>query len=164
MDVANEYLKVIRKQFLAIKTQGDKTLEQLSDEDFFWRPNENSNNICIIIKHMNGNMRSRWTDFLTTDGEKSDRNRDDEFVDDFQSKRDVLLLWEEGWEILFTTINQLRSDDVLKELTIRGEKHTVIEAIERQIAHYASHVGQIIYIAKYIKNENWKTISIPKRK
>lgn len=164
MDVANEYLKVIRKQFLAIKTQGDKTLEQLSDEDFFWRPNENSNNICIIIKHMNGNMKSRWTDFLTTDGEKSDRNRDDEFVDDFQSKRDVLLLWEEGWEILFTTINQLRSDDVLKELTIRGEKHTVIEAIERQIAHYASHVGQIIYIAKYIKNENWKTISIPKRK
>ncbi len=164
MDVANEYLKVIRKQFLAIKTQGDKTLEQLSDEDFFWRPNENSNNICIIIKHMNGNMRSRWTDFLTTDGEKSDRNRDDEFVDDFHSKRDVLLLWEEGWEILFTTINQLRSDDVLKELTIRGEKHTVIEAIERQIAHYASHVGQIIYIAKYIKNENWKTISIPKRK
>lgn len=164
MDVANEYLKVIRKQFLAIKTQGDKTLEQLSDEEFFWRPNENSNNICIIIKHMNGNMKSRWTDFLTTDGEKSDRNRDDEFVDDFQSKRDVLLLWEEGWEILFTTINQLRSDDVLKELTIRGEKHTVIEAIERQIAHYASHVGQIIYIAKYIKNENWKTISIPKRK
>ncbi|MCM3740259.1 DUF1572 domain-containing protein [Oceanobacillus luteolus] len=164
MDVANEYLKVIRKQFLAIKTQGDKTLEQLSDEEFFWRPNENSNNICIIIKHMNGNMKSRWTDFLTTDGEKSDRNRDDEFVDDFQSKRDVLLLWEEGWEILFTTINQLRSDDVLKELTIRGEKHTVIEAIERQIAHYASHVGQIIYIVKYIKNENWKTISIPKRK
>jgi len=161
MDLAHEYLKVIRERFQSVKELGDKTLEQLTNEDIHWCLNNTSNNIAIIVKHLSGNMVSRWTDFLTTDGEKENRNRDAEFVDDIKSKQQLLTIWDKGWQTLFTTLNELETEDLLKNVTIRGEKHTVVEAIERQLAHYAYHVGQIVFVGKLIKDEKWKTLSIP---
>src|SRR5690625_3685872 len=161
MDFAHEYLKVIRERFQSVKELGDKTLEQLTNEDIHWCLNNTSNNIAIIVKHLSGNMVSRWTDFLTTDGEKENRNRDAEFVDDIKSKQQLLTIWDKGWQTLFTTLNELETEDLLKNVTIRGEKHTVVEAIERQLAHYAYHVGQIVFVGKLIKDEKWKTLSIP---
>ncbi|SOC39920.1 DUF1572 domain-containing protein [Ureibacillus acetophenoni] len=164
MSIGNEYIKVIIERFKSLKNLGDKTFQQLCDKDIHWTYNEESNSISIIVKHMSGNMVSRWTDFLTSDGEKEYRNRDDEFVDDITSKYDLMIVWEKGWKSLFDTLNSLREEDLLKQITIRGEKHTVIEAIERQVAHYAYHVGQIVYIGKQIKNDLWNNLSIPKGK
>lgn len=164
LSIGNEYIKVIIERFKSLKNLGDKTFQQLCDKDIHWTYNEESNSISIIVKHMSGNMVSRWTDFLTSDGEKEYRNRDDEFVDDITSKYDLMIVWEKGWKSLFDTLNSLREEDLLKQITIRGEKHTVIEAIERQVAHYAYHVGQIVYIGKQIKNDLWNNLSIPKGK
>lgn len=161
MDFALEYLKVIKERFQSVKELGDKTLEQLSDEDIHWCLNNTSNNIAIIVKHLSGNMVSRWTDFLTTDGEKENRNRDAEFVDDIKSKQLLLTIWDIGWQTLFATLKALKTEDLLKNVTIRGEEHSVIEAIERQLAHYAYHVGQIVFVGKLIKDEKWETLSIP---
>lgn len=164
MSIGNEYLKVIQERFKDVKNLGDNTISQLSEEDIHWRLNETSNSIAIIAKHLSGNMISRWTDFLSSDGEKASRNRDQEFEDDIPSKREMITIWEKGWKTLLDTLNGLESQDLLKKVTIRGEKHTVLEAIERQMAHYASHVGQIIYIGKQLKDKKWKTLSIPKGK
>ena len=162
--IANEYLKVVQKRFEEMKQQGDRVFKQLSGEDFHWTLNETSNSIAVIVKHMSGNMISRWTDFLTTDGEKPDRNRDDEFTDDIHSDDELVAVWKKGWNALFTAIEELKTTDLLEGITIRGEKLTVIDAIERQIVHYASHIGQIVYIAKQLKDKEWKTLSIPKGK
>ncbi|KOS68793.1 hypothetical protein AEA09_09745 [Lysinibacillus contaminans] len=162
MNIAETYLKVIQERFHAVKDLGDKTIAQLEHEQLHWSYNEDSNSVAVIVKHVSGNMVSRWTDFLTTDGEKSTRNRDDEFVDNLTTKEELIAVWEHGWQVLFEALKQLTEADLVKFVTIRGEKHTVIEAIERQVAHYASHVGQIVYVGKMIKGEQWKTLSIPK--
>ena len=164
MNLSNEYLKIVQERFESVKNLGDKTISQLSEEDIHWKLNQASNSIAIITKHLSGNMLSRWSDFLTSDGEKSSRNRDHEFEDDISSKQEMITSWEEGWSSLLTTLNGLENQDLLKNITIRGEKHTVLEAIERQMAHYAYHVGQIVYIGKQLKDENWETLSIPKGK
>jgi len=164
LSIGKEYLKVVIERFKSLKDLGDKTIQQLSDEELHWTYNEESNSVSIIVKHMSGNMVSRWTDFLTTDGEKEYRNRDDEFVDDITSKYDLMIVWEKGWKALFDTLTSLKEEDLLKHITIRGEKHTAIEAIERQVAHLGYHVGQMVYIGKQIKNDLWQNLSIPKGK
>ncbi|WP_301107947.1 DinB family protein [Sporosarcina sp.] len=164
MDLGNEYLKIVKERFESVKDLGDKTISQLSEEDIHWKLNESSNSIVIIAKHVSGNMISRWTDFLTTDGEKTSRNRDQEFDDDISSRQEMIAIWEKGWNTLLDTINGLENQDLLKYISIRGEKHTVLEAIERQMAHYAYHVGQMVYIGKQLKDENWETLSIAKGK
>lgn len=140
-------------------------MEQITDEAFFWQPNPASNSVYLIIKHMSGNMKSRWTDFLTTDGEKPWRNRDDEFEQNEQPTREqILQLWEDGWNCLFDALNPLQESDLAKIMYIRSEPHSVMEGINRQIAHYSSHVGQIIFLCKMLSNDNWKTLSIAKGK
>jgi hypothetical protein len=161
MPISKEYLNVILARFQSVKQLGDKTFGQLTDEELHWSSNDASNSIAIIVKHMSGNMLSRWTDFLTRDGEKPDRKRDEEFVDTLSSKTDIAAAWEKGWDTLFDAIGALNEDDLLKIITIRGENHSVIDAIERQLAHYSYHVGQIVYIGKEIKNKSWESLSIP---
>ena len=152
------------KRFKYYKDLGDKTFQQLTDEEVLWRYNEASNSISTIVKHLSGNMKSRWTNFLTEDGEKSWRNRDSEFENDLQSKEEMLKIWEEGWQILFKALDQITPDNIHQMIFIRGEKLSVIDALFRQLAHYPYHVGQIIFVAKMIKNEDWKTLSIAKNK
>ncbi|MGE7694089.1 DUF1572 family protein [Lysinibacillus sp. NPDC094177] len=162
MTVAQTYLNVVQKRFRSIKEQGDKTLSQLDNEQLHWAFNEESNSIAVIVKHVSGNMISRWTDFLTTDGEKATRNRDDEFSDSLQSKEAVMTVWEKGWQVFLNALQELTEADLQGFVTIRGEQHSVIDAIERQMSHYSLHVGQIVYIAKQIKGSEWQTLSIPK--
>lgn len=164
LSIGNEYLKVVIERFKGLKDLGDKTIQQLADSDIHWTYNEESNSVAIIVKHMSGNMVSRWTEFLISDGEKESRNRDDEFVDDLTSKYDLTIVWEKGWKVLFDALISLTEQDLLKHITIRSEKHSVIEAIERQVAHYAYHVGQIVFIGKQLKNGEWQNLSIPKGK
>lgn len=148
------------KRFKYYKDLGDKTFQQLTDEEVLWRYNEASNSISTIVKHLSGNMKSRWTNFLTEDGEKSWRNRDSEFENDLQSKDEMLKIWEEGWQILFKALDQITPENSNQIIFIRGEKLSVVDALLRQLAHYPYHVGQIIFIAKMMKNEDWKTLSI----
>ncbi|GIN95999.1 hypothetical protein J6TS1_18690 [Siminovitchia terrae] len=164
MNFGNEYLKVVLDRFKSVKDLGDKTINQLSEDDIHWHLNEASNSVAVIANHLGGNMVSRWSDFLVSDGEKSYRNRDQEFEDDTSSKQEMIAVWEKGWNTLFATLNSLEDQDLLKSVYIRGESHTVLEAIERQMAHYAYHIGQIVYIGKQIKGENWESLSIPKGK
>ena len=158
----SNYLDSVKKQFEYYKSLGDKTFEQLPDDALFWQYNEESNSIAIIVKHLWGNMLSRWTDFLTTDGEKDNRNRDSEFENDIKSRAELLQKWNAGWTCLFSTLNDLTEDDLDKTIYIRNQGHTVLEAINRQLAHYPYHVGQIVLIGKMIVNNNWKSLSIPK--
>lgn len=164
MNIGNEYLKIVKERFMSVKSLGDKTINQLSEEDVHWALNEESNSIAVIVNHLSGNMLSRWTDFLTSDGEKPDRNRDLEFIDNIKSMSDLIELWERGWKALFTALDVLTEQDLLSKVYIRSEEHLVMEAIERQVAHYAYHIGQIVYIGKQIKNQDWKSLSIPKGK
>ncbi|GHI01165.1 DUF1572 family protein [Neobacillus kokaensis] len=164
MNVAGEYLKTVIQRFRESKKTAEKAMEQLVESELFCSPNEESNSIAIIIKHMSGNMISRWTDFFTTDGEKPSRNRDDEFVGDLQTKEQVMELWELGWETFLTALKDIREADLLKTITIRNEPHTVIEAIERQMYHYSYHVGQIVYLTKMLKSSNWNPLTIPRKK
>lgn len=152
------------KRFQYYKELGDKTFEQLNDEEVFWQYNPESNSIATIIKHLSGNMLSRWTNFLTEDGEKTWRNRDSEFENDIQSKAAMLEIWEKGWAVLFGALNQISEENINKEIYIRGEKHTVLDALLRQLAHYPYHIGQIIYVAKTLKNNAWQTLSIARNK
>ncbi|NQD68872.1 DUF1572 family protein [Bacillus haikouensis] len=164
MSIGHEYLKIVINRFESVKSLGDKTIDQLSEEDIFWAYNSESNSAAIIIKHMSGNMVSRWTDFLNSDGEKDFRNRDGEFITDLSSKSEVMLIWEKGWQTLMNALAGLTEQDLLKTITIRGEPHSVIDAIERQLAHYAYHVGQLVYIGKQVKHDDWESLSIPKGK
>ena len=164
MDIGKEYLRIVIERFNSVKNLGDKTLNQLSEEEIHWNYNSESNSAAIIVKHLSGNMVSRWSDFLNTDGEKEYRNREEEFIDDITSKAELLTVWEKGWNALFGTLNNLSEQDLLKNISIRGESHLVLEAIERQMAHYAYHIGQIVYIGKQLKDNDWKSLSIPKGK
>lgn len=153
----------IKNQFLYYKKLGELTFDQISENELFWKPSSESNNIAIIVQHLVGNMLSRWTDFLTSDGEKEWRNRDEEFEPKIQTKNQLLEEWNKGWNCLFDAINQIKSDNDLDQIIyIRNQGHTVLEALQRQLAHYPYHIGQIVFIGKMIKNEEWKSLSIPK--
>jgi hypothetical protein len=155
-----ESLAVLRQY----KKMAEGAMAQLSDEQLFATLDEEMNSIALIVKHMTGNMRSRWTDFLTTDGEKPDRDRDTEFVEP-PSTRDALLeRWERGWMLVFSALEPLSDADLSRTVTIRGEAHSVMQAINRQIAHYASHVGQIVFLAKHLAGTKWKSLSVPKNR
>ena len=163
MNTSESYLESIKKQFLYYKTLGEKAIAQLEPEQLFVTVNEDTNSIAIIIKHLSGNMLSRWTDFLTTDGEKEWRNRDEEFESDIQSKEEIMTTWEKGWKCLFDALNSLHPNQLSDIIYIRNEGHTIIEAINRQLAHYPYHVGQIVFYAKQLKNSSWQSLSIPKK-
>ncbi|WP_213278170.1 DUF1572 family protein [Chryseobacterium indologenes] len=152
------------KRFEYYKSLGDKTFGQLTDEQMFWQYNDESNSIAVIVKHLAGNMLSRWTNFLTEDGEKSWRNRDGEFVNTFTTKEQVLDFWEQGWKCFFDALGKINDDNLYSTTYIRGEAHPVIDAVLRQLAHYPYHIGQIVYIAKMIKNEDWNTLSIARNR
>lgn len=158
------YLLSIKKRFEIYKDLADKTFAQVSDEQLFWQYNAESNSIAIIVKHLWGNMLSRWTDFLTADGEKEWRQRDAEFENDIDNREHLLAKWEEGWSCLFNAINPLTEKDLAKEILIRHEKLSVVDAINRQLAHYAYHIGQIVFIGKMLAGNNWHSLSIPKGK
>jgi len=160
MNIGQTYLEIVQKRFKSVKELGDKTLSQLDNEQLHWAINEESNSIAIIVKHVSGNMISRWTDFLTTDGEKATRNRDDEFTDSLQTKEEIMTVWEQGWQVFLRALQGLTEADLQGFVTIRGEQHSVIDAIERQMSHYSLHVGQIVYIAKQLKGSEWQTVSI----
>ena len=160
--MTNDYLESVKKQFEYYKMLGEKTFAQLADEQLFKQFNEESNSIWSIVKHLSGNMRSRFTDFMTTDGEKEWRQRDAEFENDLVSRTELLAKWNEGWDCLFTAINQLTEHDLTKEVFIRNQGHSVVEAINRQLAHYPYHIGQIVFIGKMLVKEKWVSLSIPK--
>lgn len=160
--IGKEFLDTSIRRVKYYKDLADKTFEQLSDADLHYQFNEESNSIAIIIQHMAGNMLSRWTNFLTEDGEKEWRQRDDEFTVHNYSKQQLLDIWEKGWKCYLDSLGSLTENDLLKPITIRNEKLSVIDAINRQLAHYPYHVGQIVYIGRMIKNKEWKNLSIPK--
>jgi hypothetical protein len=157
-----DLLKSVATLFQYYKGLADKTFEQLNDADINWKPNEGSNSIAIIVHHLSGNMQSRFTDFLTSDGEKPWRDRESEFESGYPSKVEMKGVWESGWKVLFEALNSLTEDDLEKIIYIRNEGHTVFEALQRQLAHYSSHIGQIIYIGKAIKGQEFQSLSIPK--
>lgn len=152
------------KRFKDYKALGDKTFDQLSEEEMHLQPKGDSNSIAVIIQHLHGNMLSRWTNFLTEDGEKEWRKRDDEFEVHQFSKQQLLDKWNEGWKVLLDTLESLTESDLSKTITIRSQPLNVVDAINRQLAHYSSHVGQIVYLGKWIKQGEWKSLSIPKNK
>ena len=152
-------------QLRKLKSQADKAIAQIDDRQFFEPIDPDANSIAIIMKHVAGNMRSRWTDFLTTDGEKPNRNRDAEFEPEGGDTRPaVVARWEGSWQLLFDTISSLQPGDLGKTVTVRGEPHTVLQAINRQVSHYSAHVGQIVLLAKHFAGSKWQTLSVPKRK
>jgi hypothetical protein len=164
--IAELYLQDILKSLTSLKEQAEKAVAQIrSEADLFWLPDGESNSIALLIKHITGNMRSRWTDFLSSDGEKPDRNRPSEFDQSFsESRSDLMDRWEIGWQLVFDAIRPLTGKNLEQTVYIRGEAHTVLQAINRQLLHYSGHIAQIIFLAKHIQNENWKSLSIPREK
>ena len=163
--LGNHYLQDSIASLRAYKKQADKAIAQLKDEEFFVTLDEEGNSAAVIMKHMAGNMFSRWTDFLTTDGEKPNRNRDMEFVvEEKNSKDQVVDYWERGWQCVFNALEPLKADDVERKVMIRGEEHTVMMAINRQLMHYASHIGQIVFLAKHFRSSEWQSLSIPRNR
>jgi Protein of unknown function (DUF1572) len=164
-DVAAHYLDEARRQLRGHKRMGEAAMTQLRDQDFFVTLDPESNSVAILVKHLAGNMRSRFTDFLTTDGEKPDRFRDREFeITPATTHEEVMTWWDEGWACVFSALESLKPEDVMRVVTIRDEPHTVLQAINRQIAHYAQHIGQIVFLAKHLRSSEWKTLSIPRGK
>ncbi|MFZ0321455.1 MAG: DUF1572 family protein [Candidatus Sulfotelmatobacter sp.] len=164
-DLATHYLDEARRQFRGNKRLAEAAIAQLKDEELFSTLDPESNSIAILVKHLAGNMRSRFTDFLTSDGEKPNRFRDQEFeLSAATTRADVMRWWDEGWAQVFATLDALKPEDVMRTVTIRGETHTVLQALNRQIAHYAGHIGQIIFLAKHLRSNGWKTLSIPRGK
>ena len=161
-NINTNYLESIHKLFRYYKSLGEKAMAQINEEQIHWQPNEQTNNVAIIVKHMAGNQLSRWTNFLTEDGEKSWRNREDEFEHTIKTKEELLQVWERGWNCLFSAIDPLTPSDLEKIIYIRNEGHTVTEAINRQLTHYAYHVGQIVFLAKMLQAADWKYLSVPK--
>lgn len=169
MNASESFLTSAKKQFLYYKTLGEKAINQLEAEQLFFSANEDTNSISIIVKHLHGNMLSRWTDFLTSDGEKETRNRDGEFdasteLSNQISKDDVMKRWNEGWNCLFKAIDSLTPEQLSQIIYIRNEGQTVVEAINRQLCHYSYHIGQIVFYAKMLKKSDWESLSIPKNK
>ena len=164
-DIAKHYLEDAIASYRAYKKLADKAFAQLTDEEFFVTLDHESNSVAVIMKHIAGNMFSRWTDFLTTDGEKPDRNRDMEFVIESETtKAEVMDYWERGWQRTLETLDSLKPEDLMRTVTIRGEAHTVVQALNRQLAHYPYHIGQIVFLAKHFRSDEWKSLSIPKNK
>jgi hypothetical protein len=157
------FLESARLQFEYYKLLGEKTFAQVSDEQLFYAVNEESNSIATIVQHLHGNMMSRWTGFLTTDGEKEWRQRDEEFENKISSREHMMARWDEGWKCLFDSLSSLKNEDLATIVYIRNQGHTVTDAIIRQLCHYAYHTGQIVYIGKMAANEKWKSLSIPKK-
>ena len=164
MSADQSYLESAKKQFLYYKMLGEKAMDQLEPQQLFVTVNEDTNSIASIVKHISGNMLSRWTDFLSSDGEKEWRNRDAEFENDLQSKEEVLEIWNKGWNCLENALESLKPEQLSDIIYIRNEGHTIIEAINRQLAHYPYHVGQMVFYAKQLKNSEWNSLSIPKNK
>lgn len=164
METSSIYLESVKKQMLYYKTIAEKAMEQLEVEQLFISVNENTNSIATIVRHMSGNMLSRWTDFLTTDGEKVWRKRDEEFENTIQTREELLNIWNEGWNCFFSAIIDLQPDDLSRIIYIRNEGQTALDAINRQLAHYPYHIGQIVFYAKMLKKEEWNSLSIPKNK
>jgi uncharacterized damage-inducible protein DinB len=163
--IAAAYLEESFRTFRGYKRMADGALAQLTDQDFFHLPDSESNSVALIVKHMAGNLRSRWTDFLTTDGEKPDRNRDQEFVlADADTREALMRYWERSWETTFNSLRSLKPEDLTRTVYIRSEPHTVLQAISRSTAHMAYHVGQILYVGKHLRGAEWKTLSVPKGK
>ena len=164
-EVSKHYLEEARRQLRGHKRMGEGAMSQLRDEDFFVVLDPESNSVAILVKHLAGNMRSRFSDFLTSDGEKPNRFRDQEFeLTPSTTRADIMRWWEEGWACVFGAIDPLKPEDVMRAVTIRGEPHTVLQAINRQIAHYAQHIGQMVFLAKHLRSSEWKTLSIPRGK
>ena len=163
--VVQNYLDDSRAAMRAYKKLAEKAIAQLEDEEFFVTLDEEANSVAVVMKHMAGNMLSRWTDFLTSDGEKPNRNRDMEFViESSTTKDDVLAYWERGWQCVFDALDPLRPEDCEKTVLIRGEKHTIVQAINRQLMHYAYHIGQIVFLAKHFRSAEWNSLSIPRNR
>src|SRR5688572_5431030 len=159
------YLDDARLQLRKIKAMADRALEQAGDRRLFIQPDPESNSLALLMKHISGNQRSRWTRFLESDGEKPDRNRDSEFENEpAETPERLRSRWEEGWRILFDTLDSLKPGDLDRTVTIRGEPHTVLQAINRQISHYSAHIGQMVYLAKHLAGAEWKSMSIPRGK
>ncbi|WP_299158572.1 DUF1572 family protein [uncultured Tenacibaculum sp.] len=156
------YLTSVKKQFEYYKSLGDKTFAQLTEKQFFWLPNTDDNSIAITIKHIAGNMLSRWTNFLTEDGEKEWRNRDDEFINSFTTKEEVITYWEMGWQCLFNALNSITPKNFDSIVYIRNQGHTITEAINRQLCHYSYHIGQIVFLGKLLLGNEWESLSIAK--
>jgi uncharacterized protein DUF1572 len=163
--LGEHYLEDALKTFHDYKNLAERAFAQTSEADFFRAIDDESNSIAIIVKHMAGNMLSRWTDFLTTDGEKPERNRDMEFeMLPGTTKEEMLAYWERGWQVTFAAIEPLKPEDLMIVVQIRGQDHTVLQAINRQLSHYANHIGQVIYLAKHFRSSDWQTLSVPKNK
>ena len=160
--LSKHYIENALEEFRGMKALADKAAAQVSDEEFFRAIDPESNSIAVIMKHMAGNMRSRWTDFLNSDGEKPDRHRDTEFELKDEGREAIQARWEEGWRTVFGAIEPLAGEDLLRTVTIRREPHTIVEAVNRQLTHYGEHVGQIIFLAKHLKSSAWRTLSVPR--
>lgn len=158
------YLRDVIESFRSYKKMAEKAMTQISDAEFFKAIDAEANSIAAVVKHIGGNLRSRWTDFLTSDGEKADRNRDSEFVAESDTRESLTQLWENGFKILFDSLESLKAEDVHKTVQIRGEDHTVVKALNRSLAHTAYHIGQIVLLAKHFRSSDWQTLSIPKNK
>jgi uncharacterized damage-inducible protein DinB len=164
-DIAAYYLEEIKRQFRGHQRMGDRALAQLQDKDFLVTLDPESNSVAALVKHISGNARSRFTDFLTSDGEKPDRFRDQEFeVSQSATREEVMRWWEQTWSYVFSALDSLKPDDVLRTVTIRQEPHTVMQALNRSLAHYAQHIGQIVFLAKHLRSSEWQTLSIPRGK
>lgn len=162
--IEQHYLDESVAQLRKLKAQAEKAMAQVDDTQLFALLDADANSIALIVKHLAGNMRSRWTDFLTSDGEKPDRQRDDEFARQSADTRDAILArWEAGWQLMFDALTSLQPGDLEKTVTIRGEPHTVVQAITRQLSHYSAHVGQIVLLSKHFAGPGWQTLSIPKK-
>jgi uncharacterized damage-inducible protein DinB len=161
---STSYLEDSISLFRYYKKLAGGAMEQVSDEQLFSSLDEEMNSIAIVVKHMAGNMRSRWTDFLTSDGEKPDRNRDAEFAAPPATRAELMQSWNEGWDRVFGALEPLSEADLERKITIRGEPHSVMQAVNRQIAHYSYHVGQIVFLAKHFKGSDWKSLSVPRNK
>jgi len=164
LQFTTSYLQDSLSLFRYYKKLADRAMAQVTDEQLFLQIDEEANSIAIVVKHMAGNMRSRWTDFLASDGEKPSRNRDSEFADPPATREALLVLWEEGWSRLFSALEPLTDADLNRTITIRGEAHSVMQAVNRQLAHYPYHVGQIVLLARHFANEKWESLSIPKNR
>jgi len=164
LEFTTSYLKDSLDLFRYCKKQAERAMAQVSDEQLFLELDEGGNSIAIIVKHMVGNMRSRWVDFLTADGEKPDRNRDSEFVDPPTTRESLMRLWEEGWGYMFGALEPLSDADLARKVTIRGEVHSVTQAINRQMAHYSMHIGQVVLLAKHFAGDRWESLTIPRNK
>jgi Protein of unknown function (DUF1572) len=162
MDLASEFLSAVINAFEANKRMADRAVAQVADDKLHVALDPNTNSIAVIMKHVAGNLASRWTDFLSTDGEKPGRKRDDEFVDTFKNRGELLEAWERGWACLLTTLRALKPDDLAKTVTIRGEPHTVPLAMSRSLAHTAYHIGQIVQVARIHAGDVWTNLTIPR--